>query len=175
MSTREKILEAVLKNQPPSTALPDIARFKGDNQDLAQKYMAVFKTIGGTAFLVDDIAAVKILINESFDTAKRTVTTLPELSESFELISATVDPHTYDDVELAIIKAHFSVAENGAVWLTEEVMGQRIIPYICQHLAVIVNVDNILPTLHEAYEKIGAGDYGFGGFIGGPSKTADIE
>ena len=84
-------------------------------------------------------------------------------------------PHTYDDVELAIIKAHFSVAENGAVWLTEEVMGQRIIPYICQHLAVIVNADSILPTLHEAYEKIGAGDYGFGGFIGGPSKTADIE
>jgi L-lactate dehydrogenase complex protein LldG len=32
-----------------------------------------------------------------------------------------------------------------------------------------------VPTLHEAYELIGIGDYGFGGFIGGPSKTADIE
>ena len=31
MNTREKILEAVLKNQPPSTALPDISMFKGDN------------------------------------------------------------------------------------------------------------------------------------------------
>ena len=61
------------------------------------------------------------------------------------------------------------------MWLTEEVMGQRIIPYICQHLAVIVNAENIVPTLHEAYEKIGAGDYGFGAFISGPSKTADIE
>ena len=175
MTTREKILEAVLKNQPSTTALPDISMFKGDNNDLVKKYMDVFKTIGGTAFLVDDIQAVKTLIKENFDTAKRTVTTLTELSENFELISATADPHTYDDVELAIIKAHFSVAENGAVWLTEEVMGQRIIPYICQHLAVIVNADSILPTLHEAYEKIGAGEYGFGGFIGGPSKTADIE
>ena len=175
MTTREKILEAVLKNQPPSTALPDTTMFKGNNNDLVQKYMDVFKTIGGNSFLVDDITAVKILINENFDVAKRIVTTLPELSDSFELISSTVDPHTYDDVELAIIKAHFSVAENGAVWLTEEVMGQHIIPYICQHLAVIVNADSILPTLHEAYEKIGAGDYGFGGFIGGPSKTADIE
>jgi L-lactate dehydrogenase complex protein LldG len=175
MTTRKKILEAVLKNQPPSTALPDITLFKGDATDLVQKYMAVFKTIGGLAFLVDNIAEVRTLINQNFDTAKRTVTTLTELSESFELISATADPHTYDDVELAIIKAHFSVAENGAVWLTEEVMGQRIIPYICQHLAVIINADSILPTLHEAYEKIGAGDYGFGGFIGGPSKTADIE
>ena len=175
MTTREKILEAVLKNQPPTTGLPDIGIFKGDNNDLVKKYMDVFKTIGGTAFLVGDIEVAKTMINENFDTAKRTVTTLTELSESFELISQTADPHTYDDIELAIIKAHFAVAENGAVWLTEEVMGQRIIPYICQHLAVIVNADSILPTLHEAYEKIGAGDYGFGGFIGGPSKTADIE
>ncbi len=139
MSTREKILEAVLENQPPATALPDISMFKGDDNNLVQKYMDVFKTIGGTAFLVDDIAAVKVLINQNFDITKRIVTTLPELSGNCELISATVDPHTYDDVELAIIKAHFAVAENGAVWLTEEVMGQRIIPYICQHLAVIVS------------------------------------
>jgi L-lactate dehydrogenase complex protein LldG len=175
MNTREKILEAVLKNQPPITALPDTSQFKGHPVDLVQKYMTVFKTIGGHAFLVDDMAAAKALIDQNFDTAKRTVTTLAELSDSFELVSATADPHSYENIELAIIKAHFSVAENGAVWLTEEVMGQRIIPYICQHLAVIVKADSIVPTLHEAYEKIGAGDYGFGGFIGGPSKTADIE
>ena len=175
MTTREKILEAVLKNQPASSALPDISMFKADNNDLVKKYMDVFKTIGGNSFLVEDMAAVKTLINENYDSSNRIVTTLPELSDSFELISDTVDPHSYHDIELAIIKTHFSVAENGAVWLTEEVMGQRIIPYICQHLAVIVNADSILPTLHEAYEKIGAGDYGFGGFIGGPSKTADIE
>ena len=175
MTTREKILGAVLNNQPPAIALPDTSMFKGDNIDLVQKYMNVFKTIGGSSFLVDDIAAVKILITENFDTAKRIVTTLPELNDNFELISDTVEPHSYENIELAIIKAHFSVAENGAVWLTEEVMGQRIIPYICQHLAVIVHAESIVPTLHEAYEKIGPGDYGFGGFIGGPSKTADIE
>ena len=175
MNTREKILAAVLKNQPPATALPDITMFKGDNKDTVQKYMDVFKSISGTAFLVDDIVAVKALINKNFDITKRIVTTLPELSDSLELVSATVDPHSYDDVEVAIIKAHFAVAENGAVWLTEELMGHRIIPYICQHLAVVVSAESIVPTLHEAYQKIGVGDYGFGGFIGGPSKTADIE
>jgi len=175
MTTREKILEAVLKNQPESTALPDTSMFKGAGNDLVQKYMDIFKTIGGPCFLADTIDSVKTLINEKFDLSKRIVTTLPELSDRFELISGTVDPHSYNDIEVAIIKAHFSVAENGAVWLTEEVMGQRIIPYICQHLAVIVYAESIVPTLHEAYEKIGTGDYGFGGFIGGPSKTADIE
>jgi L-lactate dehydrogenase complex protein LldG len=175
MNSREKILEAVLKNQPQISPLPDISMFKGDNNDTVQKYIEIFKTIGGAAYLVDDIANVKALINEHFDVTKRIITTLPELSDIAELLSPSVDPHTYADVELAVIKAHFAVAENGAVWLTEEVMGQRIIPYICQHLAVIVSAESIVPTLHEAYEQIGMGDYGFGGFIGGPSKTADIE
>ncbi|MEJ7683381.1 MAG: LUD domain-containing protein [Segetibacter sp.] len=149
--------------------------FKGDNNDMVQKYMDVFKTIGGSSFLVEDLAAVKAFINEHFDVAKRIVTTLPELSDSAELLSPAVDPHTYEDVELAVLKAHFLVAENGAVWLTDQLTEQRIIPYICQHLAVIVSAESIVPTLHEAYEIIGAGNYGFGGFIGGPSKTADIE
>jgi L-lactate dehydrogenase complex protein LldG len=175
MTTREKILQAVLQNQPPSTTLPDVSVFRGDTDGLVQKYMEVFKTIGGSAFLVDDLAAVRWSVEKNFDSTKRIVTTLPELAGNFELISDTVDPHAYSDVELAIINAHFAVAENGAVWLTEELTGQRIIPYICQHLAVIVDAEKIVPTLHEAYEKIGAGTYGFGGFIGGPSKTADIE
>jgi L-lactate dehydrogenase complex protein LldG len=175
MTTREKILQAVLQNQPASTVLPDLSVFKGDRNGAIQKYIDVFKMIGGEALLVDDLAAIKTMIAGNFDSSKRIVTTLPELNDIFELVSTSVDPHSYSDVELAIIKAHFCVAENGAVWLTDELMGQRIIPYICQHLAVIVTAESILPTLHEAYETIGTGNYGFGGFIGGPSKTADIE
>jgi L-lactate dehydrogenase complex protein LldG len=40
---------------------------------------------------------------------------------------------------------------------------------------VVVAANEIVPTLHEAYEKIGDAGYGFGVFIAGPSKTADIE
>jgi len=175
MTSREKILEAVLKNQPQASPLPDISIFKGDSNDTVQKYIDIFKSIGGSAYLIDDISAVKLSINNNFDVTKQIVTTLPELRDTAELLSITADPHKYEDVELAIIRAHFAVAENGAVWLTEEAMGQRIIPYICQHLAVIVSAESIVPTLHEAYEQIGMGDYGFAGFIAGPSKTADIE
>ena len=175
MTTREIILEAVLKNQPAATSLPDVSEFKGDRTNIVQTYIDVFKTIGGAAYLVDDLVEVRNLLHENFDFAKRIVTTLPNLTDIAELITAENDPHSFEDVEVAIIKAHFSVAENGAVWLTDELMGQRIIPFICQHLAVIIRAEDIVPTLHEAYEIIGTGDYGFGGFIGGPSKTADIE
>jgi L-lactate dehydrogenase complex protein LldG len=59
--------------------------------------------------------------------------------------------------------------------VTEDVIGQRVLPFICQHLAVVVDAKNIVPTMHEAYQRIGDSLYGFGTFIAGPSKTADIE
>jgi len=175
MSSREKILATVLQNQPQLTLLPDISIFKVQNQDIVQKFIDTFIGIGGKIFSVESIDAVKILIPENFDITKRIVTTLPELTDVAELYSPTADPHSFQDVELAIINAHFSVAENGAVWLTEPVMGHRILPYICQHLAVIISAENIVSTMHDAYIRIGEDEYGFGTFIGGPSKTADIE
>lgn len=37
------------------------------------------------------------------------------------------------------------------------------------------NANNIVNNMHEAYKKINMTDYGYGCFISGPSKTADIE
>ncbi|MGZ3755769.1 MAG: LutC/YkgG family protein, partial [Mucilaginibacter sp.] len=87
----------------------------------------------------------------------------------------SVLPHSFQDVELGIIRAHLGVAENGAVWIKEDLVNHRVLPFICQHLAIVLNRQSIVPTMHEAYEKIGAEDYGYGTFIAGPSKTADIE
>ena len=131
MSSRETILATVLQNQPQLTSLPDISIFKVKDEDTVQKYIDTFISIGGKIFVVESIDAVKALIPGNFDVTKRIVTTLPQLNDIAELYSSAADPHTFQDVELAIIKAHFSVAENGAVWLTDEVMGQRILPYIC--------------------------------------------
>jgi L-lactate dehydrogenase complex protein LldG len=175
MNSREIILATILQNQPELSALPDISVFKVEEDHLIQKYADTFTKVSGSIFVVDDPLAIKTLINENFDVTKRIITTLPGLSDIAEIYSPAVDSHTFDDVELAVIKAHLAVAENGAVWLTDEVMGQRIIPYICQHLAVLVDKDDIVSTMHDAYARIGTDDYGFGGFIGGPSKTADIE
>lgn len=175
MSSRDQILANVLKNQPSLSPLPDMGFFKGAIQDNVQEYTNTFIGIGGKVFTVANIDSIKTLLGEQFDVSKRTVTTLPELSDAMELYSTTADPHTFEDVELAVIKAQLAVAENGAVWLPEQLMGQRIIPFICQHLAVVIEAKTIVPTMHEAYEIIGEGQYGFGAFIGGPSKTADIE
>jgi L-lactate dehydrogenase complex protein LldG len=66
MSSREKILAAVLQNQPPQSPLPDISIFQGEEKEKVEKYMETFINIGGRAFLVENIAEVKQLIRENF-------------------------------------------------------------------------------------------------------------
>src|SRR6478609_2418506 len=67
------------------------------------------------------------------------------------------------------------VDENGSVWVTEDIIVERAIPFICENLVVLVDRNNFLPTMHHAYDYIADKDYGFSTFIAGPSKTADIE
>jgi L-lactate dehydrogenase complex protein LldG len=54
-------------------------------------------------------------------------------------------------------------------------MGDRVLPFICQHLAIVLKKTDIVETLHQAYERIGDQYFDLGVFIAGPSKTADIE
>lgn len=176
MSSRDKILAAISQNQPVAMPLPDISFLKGGDENPEEKFTAVLTTIGGKVLKVKSFDEMKALLPQHFDTAKRVVTTLTELSDIAELYTGeAIDPHTMEDIELTVTRAHFAVAENGAVWVTEDLIKQRVLPFICQHLAVVVDVKAVVPTMHEAYQKIGDSVYGFGTFIAGPSKTADIE
>jgi L-lactate dehydrogenase complex protein LldG len=87
----------------------------------------------------------------------------------------TLDPHDLQDVEFALFEGTLGVAENGAIWLSEAQMGQRVAPFICQRLGIIVKKENVVPLMHHAYKALEITDMGFGTFISGPSKTADIE
>lgn len=85
----------------------------------------------------------------------------------------TMDGLSLAEIEVLEIDGEFGVAENGAIWLTEEAMPHRVAPFICQHL--VINVKKIVPHMHAAYEELGKVKSGFGLFLAGPSKTADIE
>jgi len=77
------------------------------------------------------------------------------------------------EVEVLEIDGEFGVAENGAIWLTEEALPHRVAPFICQHL--VIHVQKIVPHMHAAYEELKKPSSSFGLFLAGPSKTADIE
>lgn len=176
MSSRSSILDKIKQNQPSVISeLPGLSFLGLDTFDLLGKYKLVLKSIGGDFVEVNDFDGVIDFIQNNYATDKRIITTLPELSKIAEMNWENNDPHTLENVELAIIKAHFGVAENSSLWVTEDLLGQRISPFIAQYLAIILDKKDIVATMHQDYERIGNQEYGFGTFIAGPSKTADIE
>lgn len=172
---RNKILAAIKANQPSFTALPEVTNFIQPFTDVVEKYKTVLQAIGGTVYEVQNLAQIITTLKTRFADAGRFVTVLPELNDYATFYQQGDDPHLLNDVDVAIVKAHFGVAENGSVWVTETILQDRVLPFICQHLVAIIEKKNIVPSMHEAYDRIAGTKYGFGTFIAGPSKTADIE
>ena len=174
MNSKEQILAAVRANQPGNCSIPDIDAFKKDESGLPDKFISVLESIGGKAYVVDSIMKVPDIVKQYFSDAKRIISLHPQITE-IEGIDISKDPHLLEDTDLAIIASPLAVAENAAVWVTEDFIKERVLPFICQYLAVVIHKQNIVATRHQAYDIIGNADYGFGTFIAGPSKTADIE
>ena len=165
----------VLRNQPERKELPGDLNFPAPGRiELTEKFIRMISLIGGNVVAVQNVQDINQYVADHFKQTDRIITPISELAH-YTYFTKDDDPHQFEDTELAILKPHFAVAENGSVWITEDQMGHRVIPFICQHLAMVVDVQNILADMHEAYDVIQSQDYDFGTFIAGPSKTADIE
>jgi len=175
MSSRDKILAAVKQNQPALQALPDVTPLVDTFPSSAEKFAETLAAIGGKAYEIQNITEIPVILGER-DASTRVINLVDGLTiANAETQVGDIDPHTLENVDLAIIKAHFAVAENGAVWVTSDLLQQRALPFITQHLAVVINYDDVVGTMHQAYNRIADLDYDWAAFIAGPSKTADIE
>jgi L-lactate dehydrogenase complex protein LldG len=174
MLNRDMILTMVKKNQPPQVELPGIVNFDQHYEDVVAKYVELLRFIGGEAHLVENLDQVINIVRGSFGHAKRIVSTRPEFVSLAEINPAVNDPHDLADVDLFITTSNLAVAENGAVWVKDDEIPSRVLPFISQQLAVIIKKNSIVATMHDAYDVIANTDYGYAAFIAGPSKTADI-
>jgi len=178
MSSREAILKAIKEAKPQSTesALPEVNILHTTYDDLDAKFATTLAGVGGNAVHLDSLITVDSYIKEHYKEATVIVSTVEGLSTTTKELNATDDPHTLKDVDLAIIKGEFAVAENGAVWIKEANARHRALYFIAQKLMIIVPKGEIVHSMHEAYTRVNFDDKDvFGLFISGPSKTADIE
>lgn len=187
--SRSEILGKIRRTIVPAVAAP--ARFAGATryEDPRKQFAEVLAFVGGRAlFAADPAAAWSELVKlPAFATAKKigsVVDRFPPEGVSFDgtvvRLSEIRDPHDLEDLDVAILPGEFSVAENGAVWVAAASFPHRVLPFITQHLVMVVPGGEIVHNMHEAYERLHAGGSpftkpGFGAFIAGPSKTADIE
>jgi L-lactate dehydrogenase complex protein LldG len=123
---------------------------------------------------IDSMDALKNIFLTERSSGKLVINTIPSLGEIDEKLITYKAPDL-EILERAYLQATLGVAENGSVWLYESQMINRLLPFICQHLVLVINKNDIVPTMHHAYQQIDVARDGFGVFLAGPSKTADIE
>jgi L-lactate dehydrogenase complex protein LldG len=177
MASRDDVLRAIRGHRPPPAELPDLAGRGITYADRPRQFAAVLESVGGRCLFTADLAAVNraLAALTEYATAKAVVSLVPGVGAAKVDLGRVENPHELESMDFAILPGRFGVAENGAVWVTGEGVRHRVIFFIAQHLALVVPAGEILDNMHQAYERLAFTGPGFGAFISGPSKTADIE
>ncbi|MEP6734193.1 MAG: LUD domain-containing protein [Chryseolinea sp.] len=174
MESRERILAQLKIHQRTNNVLPPLVVPPAQPLNLVDKLVTILTGIGGQVAKVTSWSQIKSELLGMLGPDERAINLISEL-EFLQPTPLGKEPHLLENVRLAVLKGHFAVAENGAVWVTSDLMGDRALPFICERLALVVEEKDVVPSMYEAYERIGSASYEFGTFIAGPSKTADIE
>jgi L-lactate dehydrogenase complex protein LldG len=168
-STRERILAAAKANKPAETLLPTVPIFEGDAT--AERFSEVLGSIGGRVVWLAGPGELTTVVQQLFPDAQRVASPLFAASVA---IDANTPINALQSIDLAVLPGEIGVAENGCVWLPEANMLHRALPTITQHLALLLDHRRIVANMHQAYAQLSSTG-GYGVFIAGPSKTADIE
>jgi L-lactate dehydrogenase complex protein LldG len=179
MSTsKDAILNALRGYRPPDAALPDLRHGPWIKfLDPALQFASMLAAVGGSCIAVATIDDVRRQLERlpAYAAAAKVYSLLPGI-ENRNVDPRTIsDPHQLNDIDFAVLAGRFAVAENAAVWIDDAGVPQRSIYFIAQHVALVVNAAKIVHNMHEAYEQIRFERPGYGCFVSGPSKTADIE
>ena len=177
-SSRDAILQAVRSRAVPPAPTPiPVITFGIRYDDPLRQYGESLAAVGGTLLTPVDAADAHRQLEELpyIASSARVCSLVPGIGNPTVDLDAVTDPHELETVEVAILRGEFAIAENAAIWFPGRNVKHRVLPFITQHLVLVVPRDQIVHNMHEAYERLQFTESQFGVFISGPSKTADIE
>lgn len=174
MSSREEILNRIRQHQTDiSASPPKVPNFFDKSVDIIDAFKKSLLIMGGTLLPVgndDPLQALK----EKIKNANVICSMVPEIKGNRELNEQNL-PKELDDIDYAIVRASFGVAETGSVCLTEKNLMINTLGYLPQHLIVLLDPTKIVYNLHNAYAQPEWYSVNYASLHSGPSATADIE
>ena len=186
MSSKEDILKKYRANVREKFDMPDLSDIRGITYaDPLLQFMNMTKSVGGNAIEVDKGADVNALIRELYPDANEIASNLPEITIATRNPDEVGRARDLNGTDVGVVRGCFGVAENACVWIPQQ-MKEKAVCFISENLVILLDKKQIVNNMHEAYARLSnasgttAGDtelfneYGYGTFISGPSKTADI-
>jgi L-lactate dehydrogenase complex protein LldG len=174
---RDEILRRLRATASPDPGLPEGAPATTRWADPAARLAEAVQAVGGALVRVDGPAALEAEVRALAARleAVRIASEVPAAGAGTVPLAGLADPHELEGIDLAVLPGAFAVAETGAVWVEGAALPHRAIFVIAQHLALVVPAGEIVNDMHEAYARLRFPGPGYGLFVSGPSKTADIE
>ena len=174
MSNKEDILKKYRANVREKFDMPDLSDIRAITYtDPLSQFIKMSENVGGKVIEVKTDQDINDLIKQIYPDAKEIASNLPEIT------IATRNPDTVNSAgelngtDVGIIRGIFGVAENGCIWVPQQ-MKEKAVCFISENLVILLPKSQIVNNMHEAYRRVEFNDYGYGTFISGPSKTADI-
>jgi len=176
MSSRDDVLASIRRNLPRvDRPLPPVPMFDGSPPaSLLAAFKESLHSMGGL-FLDPPAAGDQLApVRAKIAGAEVVCSTVPEIAGNRD-IAAVNNPQDLADVDFAIVRASFGVAESGSVLLCDADLYVNAVAYLAQHLIVLLDPADIVGNLHHAYRRPEFRDRHYASFHTGPSATADIE
>jgi L-lactate dehydrogenase complex protein LldG len=175
MSCREQILGRIRNNRPRlNRPLPDVPLFDATEISLFETFRQNLERMGGLFLNPPTSGDALAPVQAKIATAKVVCSTVPEIAGNRNIADIR-RPQDLADVDFAIVRASFAVAETGSVLLSDANLEVNSVAYLAQHLIVLLDPADIVINLHLAYRRQEFRDRHYASFHTGPSATADIE
>ena len=176
MANKDDILKKYRANVREKFDMPDLSDIKAITypEPLVQ-FVKMTEMVGGQVIEVDPGRDINVLIKELFPDAKEIASNLPEITIATRNPDTVGRARDLNGTDVGVIRGKFGVAENACIWIPQA-MKEKAICFIPENLVILLPKSQIVNNMHEAYKRIEFDkEYdGYGTFISGPSKTADI-
>lgn len=154
--------------------MPDFEKLKGvEYGNPLEQFAAMSENVGSHVIELAAGEDVNGVIKRQYPDAKVFASSLPEITIADRNPDTVAEAQDLNGTDVGIVRGEIGVAENGCVWIPQT-MKEKAVCFISEYLVILLSRKNIVSNMHEAYERIQFTDYGYGSFISGPSKTADI-
>ena len=174
-SSREAILSSIRENLPKTEVEhPGIPIFQRQTGALKGAFELRLKEAGAAGHDVRSVAEAEAKLLALHPGAKVICSAVPEIPGT-RRVEKVQDPHELADVDVGVFRVRFGVAENGAVWMTQEDIVVDALAFLSQHLVILLDPQEIVADMHDAYRRVRLNETSYGCFMMGPSATADVE
>ena len=174
MSSKDDILAKIKANTHDEWKRPELAFTPLSYSEPLVQFDKILKAVGGNCILLENGQDINEIILKTYPDAKRIASNLPEITCATVNPDTLEDPRELDGTDVGIIRGEFGVLENGMIWINQHTRYKALF-FISESLVILLDRNRLVNNMHEAYTQPDFDNFGYGCFISGPSKTADIE